>query len=103
MQQSRVRQAVGVVKSYLNSEVAPIAVGMLQELEDLSLIDMSAEPAPIEPITGENAAPAPREPTTGETPAATDPSAALPSDQGVQGADPVAALFVRQSEPSYLN
>ncbi|MFZ8340948.1 hypothetical protein ACO1LU_14180, partial [Staphylococcus aureus] len=39
--QSRIKQAVSVVKPYLNTETAVIAVGALQELEELASLDIS--------------------------------------------------------------
>lgn len=80
--QSRVKQAVDVILSYLDPEVAPIAVGMLQELQELSLIDLSALPVPRVPDVSA---------------AVTDATAAPSDDQGGQGSDPFAPLSVQQS------
>lgn len=54
MQQSRVKQAVSVVKPYLNPD-AVIAVGALQELEELASLDVSM-PAAVQsaPLAGQN-------------------------------------------------
>lgn len=79
-----------VILSYLDPEVAPVAVGMLQELQEISLIDMIGPPF----STGPGA--------TGICAAVTGPSVAPSDDQGGQGSDPFAPLSVQQSA-QYLN
>ncbi|KAK1371904.1 hypothetical protein POM88_037996 [Heracleum sosnowskyi] len=87
--QSRVNQAVDVILSYINPEVAPIAVGMLQELQEISLIDMIGTPFSSGPGA------------TGIGAAVTDLSVAPSDDQGGQGSDPFAPLSARlQDEDS---
>lgn len=85
MQQSRVNQAIDVLLSYINPEVAPIAVGMLQELQQISLIDMIGPPFSRGP-----GAP-------GIDAAVTVPSNAPLDDQGGLGSDSFAPLSVQQS------
>lgn len=78
MQQSRIKQSVGVVKSYLDIEVAPIAVRVLEELEVMASSDLNVELG------------APNAENTGVAGAGAAPS----SDQGGQESAPVAPLPV---------
>ncbi|XP_017228349.1 uncharacterized protein LOC108192414 [Daucus carota subsp. sativus] len=76
--QSRIKQSVGVVKSYLDIEVAPIAVRVLEELEVMASSDLNVELG------------APNAENTGVAGAGAAPS----SDQGGQESAPVAPLPV---------
>ncbi|KAL8110948.1 uncharacterized protein LOC141671260 [Apium graveolens] len=93
--QSRVNQAVDVILSYINPEVAPVAVGMLQELQEISLIDMIGPPYSRGlGATGIDA--------TGTDAAVTAPSVAPLDDQGGLGSDPPFAPLSVQQSAQYL-
>ncbi|KAK1388271.1 H15 domain-containing protein [Heracleum sosnowskyi] len=87
--QTRVKHAVDVVKPYLSNEFAPVALGVLQEIEELALMDVCA--------------PAPGGALIGDSEAVTGPSGAPLSDQGGPADDPVAAFSAQGAEPPYLN
>lgn len=87
LQQSRIKQAVSVVKPYLNTETAVIAVGALQELEELASLDIST------PVTVQSAPLAVQsEPLTVQRAPLTDQSAPLTVQSehvAVQGVEPL--------------
>lgn len=89
MQQTRVKHAVDVVKPYLSNELAPVALGVLQEIEGLALMDVCA--------------PVPGGALIGESEAVTGPNGSPLSEQRGPVSDPVAALSAQGSQPPNLN
>ncbi|KAL1819859.1 hypothetical protein ACET3Z_014728 [Daucus carota] len=83
--QSRVKHAVEVLRPYLSNELAPVAVGVLQEIEALALMDLCA--------------PAAGGAIRGETEAVTGTNGTPMSDQAGPVCDPVAPLSAQGSEP----
>ncbi|KAL8135108.1 uncharacterized protein LOC141713202 [Apium graveolens] len=85
--QTRVKHAVDVVKPYLNNELAPVALGVLQEIEGLALMDVCAPGGAL----------------IGESEALPVPNGGPFSEQRGPVSDLVAALSAQGSEPPYQN